>query len=239
MQQNQIQWPRLLTEGLVIIASILLAFIIDAWWDNRQDRVQEREHLSSMKTEFEASIVGLEKVNGAVTTHAKNVQEFIKLLKSVPIGESVVVPSELLGAAITWRTSDVSTSTLNALIASGNLNLLQNVELRSKLVGFPAFLLDTTEDEVLVQHFAEHEMSTFLAKQGLAEVAYAFRQGVSEDKNIKFDVPASIAVKHTAELVGMLSARLVHFSYSMIGLPRVADYLKELNKQIEQELEAN
>jgi hypothetical protein len=31
-------WPRLTLEALVIVVSILLAFCIDAWWGNRQER---------------------------------------------------------------------------------------------------------------------------------------------------------------------------------------------------------
>ena len=31
--RQTIRWRRLLTEGAVIVASILLAFAIDAWWE--------------------------------------------------------------------------------------------------------------------------------------------------------------------------------------------------------------
>ncbi len=37
----QIQWPRFVIEGVVIVASILLAFGIEAWWENRQERQDE------------------------------------------------------------------------------------------------------------------------------------------------------------------------------------------------------
>ncbi len=38
----QIPWLRVFVEGVVIVGSILLAFGIQAWWDERQERGEER-----------------------------------------------------------------------------------------------------------------------------------------------------------------------------------------------------
>lgn len=42
------QWKRLIIESAAIIASILLAFAIDAWWDDRTNRADERVVLQSL-----------------------------------------------------------------------------------------------------------------------------------------------------------------------------------------------
>jgi len=56
MKKNlEIPWPHILAEGVVIIASILLALATDAWWDGVQERAEEREILSSLRAEFEAN----------------------------------------------------------------------------------------------------------------------------------------------------------------------------------------
>lgn len=34
--------PKLIVEGFAIVISILLAFAIDAWWDNRRDKQEEQ-----------------------------------------------------------------------------------------------------------------------------------------------------------------------------------------------------
>ena len=232
---RQVSWRPVLLEGVVIVASILLAFAIDAWWDNRIDQQREREHLESMRTEFQASLSGLDEVLTSVQGHAKNIETFIELLKTSG-DKPVVVPGSLLGSAITWRTSDVSTSTLSALMASGDLNLLRNVELRENLAGLPAFLSDVTEDEIIAQRFAESEMSVFLAREGLAEIAYANRSGVPEGIQ-SLDAPDAISVRSSPELIGLLTARRVHFWYSEAGLPDVRSYLEMLIEQIDEELE--
>ena len=41
-----------MVEGLVIVLSILLAFAIDAWWDERQERIEEGEILHGLNQEF-------------------------------------------------------------------------------------------------------------------------------------------------------------------------------------------
>ncbi len=233
---RKIPWRRVFLEGAVIVVSILLAFAIDAWWSDRIDQRREREQLFSMLTEFRASLSGLDEVLASVQEHAKNVESLIALLKAAG-DKPVMVPGSLLGSAITWRTSDVSTSTLDALMASGDLNLLSNVELRAKLAGFPAFLLDVTEDEIIAQNFAETEMSVFLARHGLAEIAYANRAGVTGPEGIQgLRVPSEISVLPSPQLIGLLTVRRVHFWYSEAGLPTVRSYLQMLIEQIENEL---
>ncbi|MDX1514954.1 MAG: hypothetical protein R3174_14555 [Gammaproteobacteria bacterium] len=48
MNSLDIRWKRLIIESAAIVASILLAFAIDAWWDNRNNRADERVVLQSL-----------------------------------------------------------------------------------------------------------------------------------------------------------------------------------------------
>jgi hypothetical protein len=233
---RQIPWRRILLEGAVIVVSILLAFSIDAWWNSRIEQQREREQLISMLAEFKASLSGLDAVLTSIQGHAKNVESLIALLKAAG-DEPVMVPGALLGSAITWRTSDISTSTLDALMASGDLNLLRNVELRANLARLPAILLDVTEDEIVAQKFAESEMSVFLAREGLAEIAYANRAGMPDSEVFQIlGVPGDISILPSPEMIGYLTARRVHFYYSEVGLPIVRSYLEMLIEQIDKEL---
>ncbi len=46
MSESQaIPWKQLAAEAVAIVASILLAFWIDAWWDGSKDRQEEHEIL--------------------------------------------------------------------------------------------------------------------------------------------------------------------------------------------------
>ena len=49
---HDIPLKRIAVEAVVIVTSILLAFAIDAWWDERQERIEETEVLLGLKSEF-------------------------------------------------------------------------------------------------------------------------------------------------------------------------------------------
>jgi hypothetical protein len=230
-QSRRIPWNRLAAEGFVVVVSILLAFAIDAWWDGHLDDRREDRQLAAMRVEFSASSAAIDEVLEDIEQHANGVEELISLLKSAE-SDSVQVPGQLLGYAIGWRTSDVSTSTLETLIASGDLNQLENEDLRRDLAGFPAFLLNLTEDELMAMEFAESTMASFLAREGLAESAYSNRPG--------FDWPGAsetATVVPSDEFIGLLMARRVHFGFSLDQLPLVRTYLEDLIAQIDAELE--
>ena len=60
MSRVPLAWSRLLVEGLVIVVSILLAFAIDAWWDDRQQAEEARLQVERVVTELESNIGRLE-----------------------------------------------------------------------------------------------------------------------------------------------------------------------------------
>ena len=65
--QSGIPWVRLIAQGVSIVASILLAFAIDAWWQSRLEDRAVREILVSLHEEFtvhQATLEG-EKAFGA------------------------------------------------------------------------------------------------------------------------------------------------------------------------------
>ena len=61
---RQIPWLRVFVEGVVIVLSILLAFGIDAWWDELGDRRSEREALVRLQGEFERNRTLIESGSG-------------------------------------------------------------------------------------------------------------------------------------------------------------------------------
>ena len=53
---SQIPWKSITVESVAIVVSILLAFAIDAWWEERQERRFEQEALVSLKSEYESHL---------------------------------------------------------------------------------------------------------------------------------------------------------------------------------------
>jgi hypothetical protein len=51
-KDQKIQWPRMVAEGAAIVISILLAFAIDAWWEERREIAASHEQMQSLLEEF-------------------------------------------------------------------------------------------------------------------------------------------------------------------------------------------
>jgi hypothetical protein len=225
----------IIIQGATIIFSILLAFSIDAWWDQRKQNKTEREQLESIKSELKVGLSNLDNILSAVDFHANNLDSLIIMMRNAK-SKSIEVSGPLLGSMIMWRTSDVSLSTLNTMIASGTLNQLSNPELRVKLANLPAVQTDLTEDEVMAKDFSENQMVPLLARMGLASTAYANRPGFKGYAS-RTPIGDFEQVSPTEELIGMLTVRRVHFWYTQSQLPIFRDYIEDLTKLIDDELE--
>jgi len=144
---QKIPWLRVIIEGVVIVGSILLAFGIQAWWDESQEREEERQALEALARDFESA--------------AESMDAYLLAMDSVAIAANTILgwtgPNAdsrhadslaLLMPSIT-RVPDFQPSigNLQALLGSGDLRLIRNHSLRAALASFPSHLarIDTTE----------------------------------------------------------------------------------------------
>ena len=72
-----IQWKKLVTEGIVIVVSILLAFAIDAWWEDRQELKAAEDQVSRVLAELRANVGILENQNEYLSFATDGVKEFL------------------------------------------------------------------------------------------------------------------------------------------------------------------
>ena len=131
---SEIQWKRLSAEAIAIIASILLAFWIDAWWEDKQIHLAEREILSALVVDLEEKrrrISWNRQLAGAIMQSAE------KLL-SLALDDTVNLESneidKLLGD-IWWvsNPAEWTTGFLESLALSGQLSSISNATLRNSL----------------------------------------------------------------------------------------------------------
>jgi len=123
---------RWMAEGAVIVVSILAAFALDASWDAWQDRKAEATHLSSLQRDFEETRT---RISAIMTTEREAQQLATALLDSR-------VPSDELDSALfrvlATPTFEPVTVTLDELIASGQLTLIEDEVLRGALAAWPS-----------------------------------------------------------------------------------------------------
>ncbi len=131
---RDIPWPRIVAEGTAIIVSILLAFSIQAWWEDRQDQNDEREILRSLQTEFhlqQSQLQWLRRHVGAIRGSAN------QLLNAAVGPENNLTDREIdrLLYDQTWYVTQtfLANHELTAVMSSGDISLISNIRLRQLL----------------------------------------------------------------------------------------------------------
>ncbi len=164
---------RFLTEAVVIVVSILLAFSIEAGWQDRGERIREEQLKESLRTDVEATramALGRQAVSRDIAGRARSIL--------TGIGEGVQ------GAALdslVFGVGDVFIKgpwipinhTYEQAVGAGDLALLEDSSLRFLLGSYSAALDNITEiqTDVTTQYYGQLE-PFLVANTNYAEVAW-------------------------------------------------------------------
>lgn len=150
-------WMRTrLGEGVAIVVSILIAFGIDAGWDEWKERREEAVLITALRTEFERN---LELVRVAADGHRGFVADVGAVVGLRPVDYdtmSVNRASRLVLALANPWTFDPELGTTETLIASGRIGLLDDRELAAMLTEFVGLVDDAVEDADYIRSGAEY-----------------------------------------------------------------------------------
>jgi hypothetical protein len=161
---QKIQWQRLLVEGAAIVASILLAFAIDAWWDNRLERIEERRVLESLKAEF---LSNAEKIPWFIDSHQKSADSALEVLNAMSAAKSdklLRLPAAKIARVLGHNSTTLRSGALDATLQSGDLRYITNSTIRERLSAWPTLVMDATENEDLLRNLWDPKLLEALAK---------------------------------------------------------------------------
>ena len=137
---------------IAIVLSILLAFAIDAWWEERKERAEEREILASLFVEFEAN---RDEAGSVVAVHEIAVHSVATLMGLSDDEILALSPDEVeqhMRFFANPRTFDAIRGSVDALTSSGKLGILRSRELREALTTFVNIIEDAAEDREYMSH---------------------------------------------------------------------------------------
>lgn len=161
---QKVLWHQLTIEAAAIVASILLAFTIDAWWGNRQQLEDERAVLASLLEEFRGKRALLDSnraYNQAILASTKTLLYAAVESDRELDGKSI---DRLLGDL--WfnnYSSEWSAATLDSVILSGDLILISNNQLRRKLAAWTVRFDRVRETVAMEVDFYHGQYIPFLA----------------------------------------------------------------------------
>jgi hypothetical protein len=133
---SKIDWVARLSELIVIVLGILIAFALNSWWDARTDKIRESDYIKQLRSDFEENQKNLEAAIEAEKGLKKNLESIVELIKTPPCDKNAELLSELLPQVLSFTRFTPVTGTYGSLIHSGDIGLIENADLRRSLVSF-------------------------------------------------------------------------------------------------------
>ena len=145
-ETRQYQWKRIAVEASAIVASILSAFAVDAWWENVQADSKTEEILDAVRVEM---VSNLSKLQESIAHH-------VEIVQAIRIAQS---QKSTLGvqptAVIDVEVFEPNTGALDTLIAAGMLGEINDPELQILLGAFTGHAADLRERESRAVEFRD------------------------------------------------------------------------------------
>jgi len=128
---KEIPWKRIVVEAAAIVASILIAFAIDAWWQDRTESHIEIQYLRALREDLLASL-------GLLDENEVEQQQQVRYLESLLSTNSETPYSDELRRWIDdglWNigTYQPQLSALQDLESSGQTRIIENQDIRRAL----------------------------------------------------------------------------------------------------------
>lgn len=152
----------------MIVGSILLALALDASWDALQEAERRADLLDGLSSDF--AVVAAQ-LNETLLTHQSALQAAERVLGLAHSGEVSASDAPVVDSLLSriWEPStiDPPMGTLQALVSSGELGVLENPDLRRELTAWPAIFSDFQHTEDLALAHVLQVYAPFLRRHGI------------------------------------------------------------------------
>lgn len=242
---SEIPWKRISVEGAAIVASILLAFAIDAWWQDRADLEREQRVLAALLAEFERNDALLKEAN---ELYEDLYGQSVRILDNLETGLSSLTNAELkelMAGLLRGATIHLESGAHDALLNSGELSLIRDVTLRNRLAAWPSHVAEWSEEkDAVFMYLREHVQPYFsdvLAVRGLRQHFAPFPDGESPPPVIptEFDADAIRAIAETVSFENLIFQKAQGLWYAMRDGETLRARLREIRSLLEENLQNN
>ncbi len=136
----------MLQEGGVIVISIMLAFALDALWEESKRGKEADLALDSLESECRLNLASCEEVYEYHFRQAARFSAFMTLPDEAILAMTEEEATEMTLVFCGPRTFDPALGTTNSVISTGTFSILQDAQLRHELDTFLNLTDDTRED---------------------------------------------------------------------------------------------
>jgi hypothetical protein len=164
-ETRKIAWKRIAIEATAIVVSILLAFAIDAWWEERRDRQAEIALLERLRTDFREIHAAL----AVVEEEHRAASEACLFFMNVAIGDTLPPTPEVDRMValvfLASRTFNPGSGAFAAFSGGDSSRLIRNQSLAYKLLAWPGLVEELQEEEGNLQKGVAERWTPYLASR--------------------------------------------------------------------------
>ncbi len=138
------KWPEYVIEAVVIIASILGAYALDNWNEDRKERALERKYLKALLVDLDRDLISLEKLESSRQQASEAAYKLLSSEGIAPTYEALKEFSEDWILAHFWIEFVPNDNTFKELANSGQLSLFENDSVKIGLLN-----IESLNDEII------------------------------------------------------------------------------------------
>jgi hypothetical protein len=186
-------WMRVLVEATVIVGSILLAFAIDAAWEDREQNRRRAALYTALANDMTLARAEVERVGAYHRTGHSAAAALLNFGQVDPNNEEERLVIDSLVAA-TWGSTasyDAPLGAVESVLSSGELDVVSDSDLVRELTAFPAMVADLAWEQTQLQSMAT-ELHTYLGVKGVDASLF---------DNVAFDEPWELGPTGSYRLV--------------------------------------
>ncbi len=161
----RIAWKRLAIEAPVIVISILLAFAIDAWWEERGERKAEVVLLERLRADY----IEIQSALRVVEEEHREASEACIFFMNMAPGESLPATPEVdRKVALVFlasRTFNPGSGAVASFHSSEGARLVRNQSLADKLLAWSGLVEELQEEEANLQKGVAERWTPFIASR--------------------------------------------------------------------------
>ena len=214
--KQEIPWSRFAAEAIVIVGSILLAFAIDAWWNERQSDRQKIEYLDRLEAAFEENQRRAESELEDYSIDRELLVEFMEMTPTVAENINADKAWEYFRAL--WRPNlgELNNDSLSALLDSNPLSMESEPELNAAIALWRGNM-GALEGQTDKLQLLEQEIVHLLSLHPRMQPAFAIRDEASRR------IPGSLsrAVREDNEIMAKAAQKAQTTSIQNLLLRRV------------------
>ena len=241
-KDQKIQWPRIAAEATAIVISILLAFAIDAWWEERRETSASREQIRSLLEEFKE---GKQHLTAQVRALEGSLEGSIRVLNLIGPTATNVELQQARGALI--KSFDIAVflppqGTLLEVLASRSKTILSDSDTWVALQDWVISIGDLEVDNRHLESNRDDDFFTAVNALGIPMTMIIRAPGTeAKGKNIfglpdsKFEIDAS-AMLRDPNVESVFTQRVIRSHLLLRGHRETIELADEIIEQLERSL---